>query len=100
MKSKDQQRLEEAYKKVLEQHQQMTPKQEARYQELSDAGYEFDYWKEENIVMTRRERGTDHSRNLDSLIVLPDGRCMDLDPQEKEEPEISDWDKWDDMTLH
>ena len=97
MKHKDQVLLEQAYQKVMEQHQQMTPKQEARYQELSKAGYEFDYWDGKDIVVTRRERGQEHSRDLGSILILPDGRCMD-DPQEKEEPERSSWDEWDDMT--
>lgn len=98
MKSKDQLLLEQAYQKVLEQHQQMTPKQEARYQELSDAGYEFDRWEGKDIIVTRRERGQEHSLDLGSILILPDGRCTEPDPQEKDEPERSSWDEWDDMT--
>lgn len=73
MKSKDQILLEQAYQKVVESHREMTPEQEETYMRLTRAGYEFDYWDGKDVVLTRKDRGQDYSRNLYSVAILPTG---------------------------
>lgn len=78
MKNKDQILLEQAYQKVVESHREMTPKQEETYSRLAKAGYEFDYWDRQDVVMTRRERGMEYSKKHGSLAILPSGETFPL----------------------
>ena len=80
MKSKDQQLLEEAYQKVVESQspREMTPKQAETYFRLEKAGYEFDYWDRQDVVMARRERGMEYSKKYGSLAILPSGETFPL----------------------
>ena len=74
MKSKDQQMLEEAYKKVTEgATKQMTPQQEHVYSRYRSADWEFEDWDGDDIIMTRWDRGMDSQTRLAELVIKPDG---------------------------
>ena len=74
MKSKDQQLREEAYKKIAESTQKMTPQQEHVYSKYRSADWEFDRWENDgSVVMTRWDRGSDSAIRLAELIIKPDG---------------------------
>jgi hypothetical protein len=58
MKSKDQQKLEEAYQSIRESQKlgKMTPQQEHVYARWESAGWEFEMWDGEDVIMQRWDR--------------------------------------------
>ncbi len=75
MKSKDQQLLEEAYQSIRESQKlgKMTPQQEHVYSRWTSAGWEFEMWDGEDVIMQRWDRSLDGASRLASMRIKPDG---------------------------
>lgn len=74
-KPSDQILLEEAYQSIRESQKlgKMTPQQEHVYARWESAGWEFEMWDGEDVIMQRWDRSLDGASRLASMRIKPDG---------------------------